>query len=171
MRESSPPDAARAIGANGQARVRPDRKRHLVGARRAGFALGELDREFSFSEPECSELVAGRLRKRLCCGTACTSELLRKRSVDRFERRQVGLGTGQGIAALFERCKLLACLRGPLNEFGGRVGPEPSLRVADPLECVLDDLEAAGLRLERVDECPQPRRGVAQTAREVRQLG
>ena len=64
MRESSPPDAVSAIGANGSPAFGRMRNVDLVGARRPDLALAELDEELALPHAERRELVRNCLAER-----------------------------------------------------------------------------------------------------------
>ena len=172
IRESSPPEAVWATGANGRPCVRADEERSLVGAGRAGLALVQLDPELALAEPDAVELGLDCLREGLGSGAPVLRQPLRQAPAARFSALASAAGCRlERIRAVLERRELRRAPR----RARARSSPYDSHRkrrfvVGDPLELGLDLLEPVGLGFERVEEPPQLERRLAQAQLGVSQL-
>ena len=170
MRESSPPEAVSATGANGKPCVGADQERHGVGPGRARVALGDLGSELAFAEPDPVQLGLDCLRERLRGRAAGLREALRQRGAAFVRFRDRGCRCGERIGPVLERGQLGSSIRRSGKQLLVGLGPEPALRVRDPLELGLDLLQPVRLRLERIEEAAKLERRLPESNLDVAQL-
>ncbi len=171
IRDSSPPDAVSATGANGKAGVRADSEDGVVGAGRARLvALAELAPKLAVAHADVAELGCDGVGERGRGGVAFCAQ---------FEDELVDALLGGGelaprgfgrVDAVLERGELGACLGGAREQLLVRLAAEAALRLGDPVELGLELLESAGLGLEGSEESAKVRRRFAQAKLDVPQL-
>ena len=172
MRESSPPDAVSATGAERQPGVRADEEHGLVAAGCAGLALAQLADELAVAHADVVQLGRDGVRER-GRGRARARRAARRKRVDMRASAAASASRGRLRPGRHRR-------RAPRARAAPRparveqllvgLAAEAPLRLCDAVERRLELLEASRLGLERREERVQLRRGLAEAQLDVAQL-
>ena len=163
MRESSPPEAVSATGANGSPGLGRIRNDDLVRAGRARFAFSDLGAELALAEADAVQLRFDRGRERRRRGRA---RFFDSRSASFFVRVSASASAAarrlEWIGAVLERGQLGSRFGRPREQLRVGLAAEPPLGVGDPLQLRLHLLQPIGLGLQRVEKPPQLERRLVQ---------
>ena len=170
MRDSSPPEAVSATGANGRPGFGRMRKRT------SSAPVGPSSRSPSSaanspspmptlaSSPATASANGAAASRRACESSATRSRTFASAAASASD------AAADGVDAVGERVELGARLGRTREQLLERRAAEAALGVGDPLELGLDLLEPAGLGLERRQERAQLERRLAQAQLDVAQL-
>src|SRR5579862_3502550 len=154
-----------------KARIGADQEPDRVDARRAGLDLAEHGAELTLGDSDLRKLRRHRLGewRRRCAPSLSEPSVHAPHPVLGGRER---LRSSEGRVAPLSECSELFRGGGPAREeLGVALRTVAPLGVRDPLELGLHRRELFGIRLERLEEPAQRRRGLTQRQLDVAQLG
>ncbi len=171
IRESSPPDAVSATGANGSPAFGRTRKTASSPPVDPGLVpLTQLADELAVPHPDAAKLGGDRIGERRRGRVSLRAQLEGQRVDARLGLCEHARGDFSRIGSVLEGRKLGPRLLPPREQLLVRRAAETPLRLRDPVELGLELLEAARLGFERREKGVQIGGGLAQAELDVPQL-